>query len=358
MGMSQEEIDAMKAENGGSAPGAYADIVNRFAFLLGGAIQNILPILVGAADCETSTDSRQSDSLSGIIKTLPPDTVYFSFKQAKLTKSAMIGLLSLPLAINVSRKMMGQDDAAELTEALLSALSEAVNNILGAYDTAVSDEIGGNYEHAEVTFVEKDQMSKLPSAAGLDPDTPVEFVILNVSCNGDSGKIGLILPAEALQDIAGKIPSAKVPETRPEPAKPAIKEPAMKAPEIEIPTITAHTPAPEKQAPQPAHLEISRAVFEDLKPSKPTGETRGVELILDVPLDVTVELGRKTLNVRDILGLVPGSLVELDKLAGESVDLMVNGKLFARGEVVVIDENFGVRVSSIITPQERLEHLR
>jgi flagellar motor switch protein FliN/FliY len=73
---------------------------------------------------------------------------------------------------------------------------------------------------------------------------------------------------------------------------------------------------------------------------------------------VTVELGRKRLSVKEILELVPGSLVELDKLAGENVDLYVNGKLFAKGEVVVIDENFGVRVSSIVTPKERLERMR
>ena len=78
---------------------------------------------------------------------------------------------------------------------------------------------------------------------------------------------------------------------------------------------------------------------------------------MDVPLNITVELGRKHLSVKDILALTPGSLVELEKLAGEAVDIMVNGKLFAKGEVVVIDENFGIRISSIVTPKERIARM-
>nr|HPQ52360.1 flagellar motor switch protein FliN [Spirochaetota bacterium] len=79
-----------------------------------------------------------------------------------------------------------------------------------------------------------------------------------------------------------------------------------------------------------------------------------INLLLDVKLALTVELGRTTMLVKDILGLGEGSIIELDKLAGEPVDLLVNGKLIARGEVVVIDENFGVRVTDIVSPAERL----
>ena len=81
---------------------------------------------------------------------------------------------------------------------------------------------------------------------------------------------------------------------------------------------------------------------------------QGLDLLMDVPLKVTVELGRTRMQIRDVLELGKGSVVELDKLAGEPVDLLVNGKLIARGEVVVIDENFGVRVTDIVSPAERL----
>jgi flagellar motor switch protein FliN/FliY len=80
-----------------------------------------------------------------------------------------------------------------------------------------------------------------------------------------------------------------------------------------------------------------------------------ISLLLDIEMTMTVELGRTTRLVKDILGLGEGSIIELDKLAGEPVDLLVNGKLIARGEVVVIDENFGVRVTDIVSQDERFK---
>lgn len=80
---------------------------------------------------------------------------------------------------------------------------------------------------------------------------------------------------------------------------------------------------------------------------------RGVELILDVQMHVAVELGRTTMQVRDVLALGPGSVVELDKLASEPVEVVVNNKVVARGEVVVIDDSFGVRVTEIMNAGER-----
>ncbi len=88
------------------------------------------------------------------------------------------------------------------------------------------------------------------------------------------------------------------------------------------------------------------------------GEKRNLNMLLDIPLQVTVELGRTKRVVKDILELSHGSILELDKLAGEPVDLLINNKLIAKGEVVVIDENFGVRVTDILSAAERLSKLR
>jgi len=88
------------------------------------------------------------------------------------------------------------------------------------------------------------------------------------------------------------------------------------------------------------------------------GETRNLNMLLDIPLQVTVELGRTKRSVQDILSLSSGSIIELDKLAGEPVDILVNNKLIAKGEVVVIDENFGVRVTDIISQNDRLKKLK
>jgi flagellar motor switch protein FliN/FliY len=80
---------------------------------------------------------------------------------------------------------------------------------------------------------------------------------------------------------------------------------------------------------------------------------RGVDLILDISLDVTVELGRVRMLIKDVLELAAGSIIELDRVAGEPVDVLVNGRLIAKGEVVVIEDNFGIRLTEIISPSER-----
>ena len=101
-------------------------------------------------------------------------------------------------------------------------------------------------------------------------------------------------------------------------------------------------------------LGVQHAEFNSLMPASDVQGTGNIGLLMDVTMNMTVELGRATMTIRDILGLGEGSIIELQKLAGEPVDLLVNGKLIAKGEVVVIDENFGVRVTDIINPMDRL----
>jgi flagellar motor switch protein FliN/FliY len=104
--------------------------------------------------------------------------------------------------------------------------------------------------------------------------------------------------------------------------------------------------------------EIQPVNFNPLSATERGAERNSLDLILDVQLGATVELGRSQLAIRDVLALGPGSVVELDKLAGEPADLLINGKPLARGEVVVIDENFGIRITEIMTPTERIHTLR
>jgi flagellar motor switch protein FliN/FliY len=103
--------------------------------------------------------------------------------------------------------------------------------------------------------------------------------------------------------------------------------------------------------------QVSKAEFQQLQ--EPAGEQdeKNIDLLMDVDLPVSIELGRTKMPIADILSLGPGSVVELNKLAGEPVDLMVNNKMVARGEVVVVDENFGLRITQLMTPEERLKSL-
>jgi len=83
-----------------------------------------------------------------------------------------------------------------------------------------------------------------------------------------------------------------------------------------------------------------------------------LDLLLDVPLQIAVELGRTRMTIQDLLGLGPGAVIELDKVAGEPLDILVNDRLVARGEAVVVGDKFGVRITDIASPAERLARLR
>jgi flagellar motor switch protein FliN len=113
---------------------------------------------------------------------------------------------------------------------------------------------------------------------------------------------------------------------------------------------TAETAAPARRAPT--------AAFEQFAPGPAKGAANDIDLILDIPVQLTVELGRTKIAIKNLLQLAQGSVVELDGLAGEPMDVFVNGCLIAQGEVVVVNEKFGIRLTDIITPSERIRKLK
>jgi flagellar motor switch protein FliN/FliY len=114
----------------------------------------------------------------------------------------------------------------------------------------------------------------------------------------------------------------------------------------------------EQQASAPA-TRAPTAVFEQFAPAAAqTSGTNDIDLILDIPVQLTVELGRTKIAIKNLLQLAQGSVVELDGLAGEPMDVFVNGCLIAQGEVVVVNEKFGIRLTDIITPSERIRKLK
>ncbi|MEK0096164.1 flagellar motor switch protein FliN [Bordetella pertussis] len=105
-----------------------------------------------------------------------------------------------------------------------------------------------------------------------------------------------------------------------------------------------------------APAAAAQSVFKPLA-TKETGQGTDIDLIMDVPVQMTVELGRTRLTIKNLLQLGQGSVVELDGLAGEPMDIFVNGYLIAQGEVVVVDDKYGIRLTDIITPSERINRL-
>lgn len=114
----------------------------------------------------------------------------------------------------------------------------------------------------------------------------------------------------------------------------------------------------EQAAPAAAPASASTSIFKELSGStSPSGPTPDIDFILDIPVLLTVELGRTKITIKNLLQLAQGSVVELDGLAGEPMDVLVNGCLIAQGEVVVVNDKFGVRLTDIITPAERIRKL-
>ena len=103
-----------------------------------------------------------------------------------------------------------------------------------------------------------------------------------------------------------------------------------------------------------------KAEFDELgaQPVKPASGEANLDVILDIPVSLSMEIGRTEITINDLLQLGQGSVVELDRLAGESMDVMVDGTLIAHGEVVVVDEKFGIRLTDVISPTERIKKLK
>ncbi len=105
--------------------------------------------------------------------------------------------------------------------------------------------------------------------------------------------------------------------------------------------------------------EPEEAKFSELKgDAEETKTSRDIDFLLDIPLEITVELGRTRILIQDLLKLGHGSVIELDKIAGEPMEILVNNKLIAKGEVVVVNEKLGVRLTEIISPEERVKKLK
>jgi flagellar motor switch protein FliN/FliY len=107
-----------------------------------------------------------------------------------------------------------------------------------------------------------------------------------------------------------------------------------------------------------ADPEVSRVEAERLSPASGGGADVNLDVILDIPVSIAMEIGRAKISIRNLLQLNQGSVIELDRLAGEPMDVLVNGTLVAHGEVVVVNEKFGIRLTDVISPAARIKNLK
>ena len=284
--------------------------------------------------------------------------------------------------------MMGGDGTnpdTEINEIAMSAVGESMNQMMGTVATSLSTMFNKKIDISPpkvnlIDFGNEDKVSEV-----LGQTDPIVCTSFRMEVDGliDS-EIMQILPVNVAKEMVEALTSGAVeepePETAPAPAPPPPPPPPAAAPAPAPAPAAAPPPmaAPQQQmappvmAPPPgggygygmpmpgvaANVPVQPAQFTPLNMQPVQVNDANIGLILDVPLSVTVELGRTNKSIKDILELTNGSIVELDKLAGEPVDINVNGKFLAKGEVVVIDENFGVRITEIASPAERAAKLQ
>jgi flagellar motor switch protein FliN/FliY len=274
----------------------------------------------------------------------------------------------------ISNLMMGGDgnitDTHELSEIEISAVSEAMNQMIGSAATSMATMFGRKVDISPPTSKIVTDAS-IPLSDAISEDEPIVRVSFKLTI-GDivDSNIMQIFPIKTARNIVSIMTGEdKVEEVaKVEPAKDTYSEPIVnkeiinqQPPDPIMQQQPQYQPQPQYEQPmqrmqQP--VEVHQAAFEPLVPQSNVPPIRNIDLILDVPLDISVVLGRTKKSIHDILNLGTGSLIELDKLAEEPVEILVNGKQIALGEVVVVDENFGIRITNIVSSVERIKKLR
>ena len=286
--------------------------------------------------------------------------------------------------------MMGGDgtnvEGSELTDIHLSAISEAMNQMMGSSATSLSSMLGRMIDISppEASLVD---VGELESQEDISSFLLGRFVRITFRMQIEDlvdSKIMQLYPIDFAKNLYDYFMDSQELEAppAPEPAAPTMAAPSMGAPSVAAPSMGAPSMPPPSMgmptmgapgmgapgmdfsmgmgmqpqmgAPQQMgmpmpNVNIQPASFTPFSMDVNAMQSQeNIALIKDVPLEVTVELGRTSKAMSDILDFAPGTIIELDKIAGEPVDVLVNGKLVAKGEVVVIEENFGVRVTEII----------
>lgn len=311
------------------------------------------------------TRVRFKDLIDGIKAPKVATTV--EFKEGLTGVNLM--LLEVHDANVIANLMMGGDgtpENEEFTELELSAVAEAMNQMIGSAATSMATMIST-------------KVDILPPKVNLwnEPgNTKYDFIIddeviykISFSLNVDGliqSEIMQIFTDQMVNDIAQAMlaDKATVVDNR-ETAASQSEESKSQAPTpSQAPSQASSSqpaPAPKPQ-PKPKHqepVEVQSPEFQNFEPTQPAAESNdNLDLIMDIPLNLSVVLGRSKKTVRDILSFNTGSVIELDKLTDEPLEILLNGKLIATGEVVVINENFGVRITDILSPQQRLDYMR
>lgn len=258
--------------------------------------------------------------------------------------------------------MMGGPGVAvegPLTELHLSAISEVMNQMIGSTSTALSNILGEKIDisppKSTTIDTSKDWLCEIDEDMGTVAIISFHMEIENIL---DSSLIQ-VLPMPFAKGMiervinngqSKEVPAQEIKHTANVPQKTEVKT-ASPSP------VRDYATTPNGQA-IVRNVEVSKPIFPSLDEQHTMAPKENIELLMDVPLNVSVELGRTTKKIKEILEFSPGTVIELDRLIGEPIDVLVNGKCIAKGEVVVMDENFGIRITDIINPEHRIREIK
>ena len=315
------------------------------------------------------TRVRFKDLIDGIKAPKVATTV--EFKEGLTGVNLM--LLEVHDANVIANLMMGGDgtpENEEFTELELSAVAEAMNQMIGSAATSMATMISTKVDilppkvnlwdepgNTKYDFIVDDEVIYKISFS-LNVDGLIQSEIMQIFTDQMVDDIARAM----LADKATVVNNRETATSQSEESKsqaPAASQAPSQAPSQASSPAPAPTPKP---TPKPKHqepVEVQSPEFQNFEPTQPAAESNdNLDLIMDIPLNLSVVLGRSKKTVRDILSFNTGSVIELDKLTDEPLEILLNGKLIATGEVVVINENFGVRITDILSPQQRLDYMR
>ncbi|MCM0599953.1 flagellar motor switch phosphatase FliY [Periweissella fabalis] len=291
----------------------------------------------------------------------PKVATIVEFKEGLLGSNLMV--LDVNDANIIADLMMGGEgkpSSTEFTDLQLSAVAEAMNQMIGSASTSMSTMI----ERKVDILPPHVRMWNSPESIDYDTIEPDEYVYrisFDLTVEGlIESEIMQIFSNEVVEEIEKSMlgiseesPLANmVSMENVEPTPAAEPTPHQPQAQVQQPQVVAAAQPMQQQA----TTQVSQPQFQPLADSTvKTGDN--LDLILDVPLNLSVVLGRSQKKIRDILSLNVGSVVELDNLTDEPLDILLNGKLIAQGEVVVINENFGIRITNILSMSQRLQSI-
>ncbi|MCL2146261.1 MAG: flagellar motor switch phosphatase FliY [Synergistaceae bacterium] len=360
--LSQDEINALLSENTDSSenetqnsPGVSMTpqdekALNDISSVFVSSLESVFGMLTGKEVNVTVIDSSCSNQVE-LISSIDDEPFVLRAKCSGLGDKPLALIMPQRGGQILSDMMMGGEGkglSGVLSELDISAAQEGVSQVIGSAFTSLNGLIAGERLMPEDVFAKIEGKSWVLFPQ--NENMKICSIKLKISITDISDFDGwIVLSYDMVNAFSEALAEASKPEPAPRPQQPAAPtyQPSQQVQtQHSQPTYAGGMPG--LQQPSPI-VDVRPAEFSPLSAKTVSVNTSRMDLVSDIPVRVTVELGRTRKNISDILNMSAGSIIELDKMAGESVDVLVNGKLIAKGEVVVIDENFGVRVTEIIS---------